>query len=327
VHAGEAAWTLELPLNEVQRALERAGFEGRLRDAWIDERTASGRAARLRVNGLAPDVIAGDQFRAAVGTTRLRSTAFMLERRGDTFVFTGRGFGHGVGMCVIGAGRRAERGATAPAILAHYFPGLVLTRLRGDAIPTVGAPEGASSARAAASGARSAIIAHVPPVSPVDASRVERLTAAAHQALGTMLGVFVAPITIRLHESIESFRQATGQPWWVSRVVDGTTIDLVPAPLLAQREGIENAIRVAVAELLVGSALTGRPRWVRVGASRYFARAGVRRPANSDQEVRCPSDAELTLAVSAPAQTEAEMRAEACFARAYARTSDWRSVR
>jgi hypothetical protein len=43
--------------------------------------------------------------------------------------------------------------------------------------------------------------------------------------------------------------------------------------------------------------------------------------------VRCPSDAELTLAISAPALREAEARAEACFARAYARTRDWRTVR
>jgi hypothetical protein len=171
------------------------------------------------------------------------------------------------------------------------------------------------------------ILVAVPGRSLVEASEVERLAASAHQALGTRFGVSVAPMTIRLHESIEGFRQATGQPWWVNSVVDGTTIDLVPAPLLEQRGGIEVAIRVAVAELLVTPALSDRPRWVRVGAARYFARATSRQPAYPDEAVRCPSDDELTLAVSAAAQREAEVRAEACFARSYARTRDWRAVR
>jgi hypothetical protein len=43
--------------------------------------------------------------------------------------------------------------------------------------------------------------------------------------------------------------------------------------------------------------------------------------------VRCPSDAELTLAISAAAQRDAESRAEACFARAIEQTKDWRAVR
>jgi hypothetical protein len=44
-------------------------------------------------------------------------------------------------------------------------------------------------------------------------------------------------------------------------------------------------------------------------------------------ETSCPADAELTLAISAAAQREAEARAEACFARALARVKDWRAVR
>jgi stage II sporulation protein D len=326
VHADEAPWTLQLTLDEVQRALARTGFEGRLRDVRVDARNASGRAARIQLQGLAPDMIAGDPFRAAVGTTRLRSTAFTVERRGDTLFFTGRGYGHGVGMCVFGAGQRAGRGETAPAILARYFPGLVLTTM-GGALPSAGAPATAATSARRSPAGRGAIIVHAPAVSPVAAADVERLTAAAHQALGTALGVSVAPITIRLHDSIESFRQATGQPWWVGSVVDDTTIDLMPAPVLAQRDGVEHAIRMAVAELLVAPALAGRPRWVRVGAARYFARNIAGPAADLDQAVRCPADAELTLAISPAAQREADARAEACFARSYTRTRDWRAVR
>ena len=134
-------------------------------------------------------------------------------------------------------------------------------------------------------------------------------------------------MTIRLHDTLDAFRLATNRPWWVSEVADGMTIDLAPAAVLEQRGGVEASVRIAVAELLVADALGGRPVWVRVGAARYFSQGATaaRRPA--PPRTRCPSDAELTLAVSAPAQRDAEARAEACFARAMEKTRDWRAVR
>src|SRR5687767_5360434 len=129
VHDKDVHWTFDLPLQEAQRILVGIGFEGRLSDVDVDDRSASGRATRLHLSGMQPDVIAGDQFRLAVGAARVRSTAFSVEQRGSTLRFTGRGYGHGVGMCVIGAGRRAARGESVRAILAHYYPGLEVTRL------------------------------------------------------------------------------------------------------------------------------------------------------------------------------------------------------
>jgi hypothetical protein len=160
---------------------------------------------------------------------------------------------------------------------------------------------------------------------------VVRLTERAHNDLSAVLGTSIAPLTVRVHESLESFRLATGRPWWVSSVSGGTSIDLVPAALLAQRDGFEAALRIAIAELLVADALKDRPAWVRVGAARYFARGGTGGTTGGTPRVggrdRCPADAELTLAISAPAQRDAEARAEDCFARGYARTRNWRAVR
>jgi stage II sporulation protein D len=130
VHGGDPAWTIDVPLQRVQQVLRRAGFNGdRLRRVEIAERSPSGRVTRLRLLGLRPDAISGDRFRLALGATELRSTAFNLEVRGSTLRFTGRGYGHGVGLCVIGARRRAQRGESVEAILAKYFPGLRLTQL------------------------------------------------------------------------------------------------------------------------------------------------------------------------------------------------------
>jgi stage II sporulation protein D len=319
-------WTVEIALRDVQQALERVGFEGdRLRDVHVDGRTSSGRAARLRLSGMRPDVIAADQFRLAIGAVLLRSTAFTVDRRGVALRFTGRGFGHGVGMCVIGAARRATRGETARAILAQYYPGLDLTPLSSVATSTQTLTATPVPAPPVVMPRPSGISVSVSPASSVAALEIERMAAKAHDDLARTLGTSVLPITVRLHDTLDSFRLATNRPWWVSGVAEGTAIDLAPAAVLVQRGGLEASVRLAVAELLVAGPLAGRAEWVRAGAARYFAQGAAARPASS--RTRCPLDAELLLAVSAPAQREAELRAEACFARELAKTRDWRAVR
>lgn len=321
VHGEDVPWRLTLELEEIGRALARAGFQGQLTDIGVEERTESGRAGRLRLEGMRPDVIGGDPLRGALGFMTLRSTAFSIEREGTSVTFVGRGFGHGVGMCVIGAGRRALRGETVEAILGHYYPGLTLTG--GGALPGARTPEVVEAARTIPTGR---IVARVPAGSAVSAVELERTTQAAYEDLARALGTSVAPIAVELHESIESFRQATGRPWWFSAAVSGTGIDLAPAAVLAEREGLGRAVRTAVAELLVSGEFAGRPAWVRVGAARYFGRST---PADAPplDAGTCPADAELELALSVVTQREAEIRAEACFARAFALAGDWRLVR
>lgn len=129
VHDDDVPWTLDRSLPALQADLERNGFSGTLKNVEIKSRTKSDRAAVLKLSGMRPDRIAGDQFRAAIGTTVLRSTMFSLKKDHGTIRFTGRGYGHGVGMCVIGAGRRARRGETTAEILKAYYPGLKIEQL------------------------------------------------------------------------------------------------------------------------------------------------------------------------------------------------------
>lgn len=130
VHEDDQPWTLERTLSQLQQALAGAGVTGRLSGVDVAARNHSGRVSLLRLHGMRPETIGGDAFRAALGTTSLRSTAFAIDTAGDRFRFTGRGYGHGVGMCVVGAARRARRGETAGEILAAYYPGLDLVPLR-----------------------------------------------------------------------------------------------------------------------------------------------------------------------------------------------------
>lgn len=322
---GDPEWTVEFPLEKVRAALERVGFAGdRLRDVEVDGRTSSGRVARLRLSGMRPNAIAGDQFRLALGAVELRSTAFSVERRGALLRFTGRGYGHGVGMCAIGAMRRAMRGETARAILAQYYPGLEITPVTDPAVPAepvrMAAPAPAVVPRA------NGISVTVPSSSAIAAADLERVATTAHEELARTLGTSVLPMTVRLHETLDSFRLATNRPWWASHLAEGTSIDLAPAALLAQRGGLETSVRLAVAELLVAGPLAGRPAWVRVGAARYFSHGAATVSAASSR-TECPSDAELLLAVSASSQRDAEVRAEACFVREFAKTRDWRTIR
>jgi hypothetical protein len=360
VHEEDVPWRYEVTVRDVQALLAQKGFAGiRLKDIRIASHTESGRVGSLRLSGLEPDVIAGDQFRLLVGARDLKSTAFSVEKHGDRLEFTGRGYGHGVGMCVVGAGRRARRGESVRAILAQYYPGLALTSL--DSLPprfktdvTLAAnppgpaptPSPAPPPRAASSATAPTVPASTtaPAVIPAPAERavarptvavrgatspadLQPLAVRAQEAMAKALGTAVAPITIEAHESVESFRQATGKPWWVSASVSGGIVDLAPLALLTQRDGIEMTLRNAIAQTMMAAELNGRPEWVRAGAGRYFSRQTPLVLPDPRARVKCPADAELNLAISAVAQREAESRAEICFARAYAATKNWRDVR
>jgi len=159
----------------------------------------------------------------------------------------------------------------------------------------------------------------------MSAGELGRLALRARDSLSKVLGASADGVTVELHGTLDGFRYETGRPWWVSAAVTGTTIDLAPAPLLAQRDGIEATLRTAMAELMVSPLFADRAVWVRVGAARYFSKPTP--PAASSREVPCPADAELTMALSAAAQRDAESRAERCFARALAKSGDWRNVR
>jgi stage II sporulation protein D len=129
---GEPAWRAELTSADLTRALQAAGFSGRaLRDIRVAARNASGRVARMRISGLKPDQISGQALRVAVGRSLgwqfIKSAVFDIRKIGHRYEFTGRGSGHGVGLCVIGSAKLAAEGKTAADILGRYFPGLAIS--------------------------------------------------------------------------------------------------------------------------------------------------------------------------------------------------------
>ena len=62
------------------------------------------------------------------GGTILPSSFFRIHRNGDQWIFKGKGFGHGVGLCQMGARARAQAGQSYIQILTHYYPGITLEK-------------------------------------------------------------------------------------------------------------------------------------------------------------------------------------------------------
>ncbi len=128
------AWSFSLPRRELPRVAEELGLPG-ARFVEVYGRDDTGRVSMLRLAapGGASRVVRGFDFRRAAtgiwGWASVRSTAFeMAESRADYFL-TGRGTGHGAGMCQAGAIVRARRGESRDAILSLYYRGATVERM------------------------------------------------------------------------------------------------------------------------------------------------------------------------------------------------------
>jgi stage II sporulation protein D len=328
----EPGWSSDISRGDIEKALRAAGHRGsRLRDVRVVKRNDSGRVTRLRVDGFTPNEVTGHDFRMAVsrvaGPQIFRSTAFEVRRNGSGYRFAGTGYGHGVGLCVIGAGKRAAEGDNADEILEFYFPNLRITpraQASGRA-PAVVTP--LSRAPAVAGASRSDLSIALPAPEGNDRDAIARLIRAARDDIARRTSVTVpSEIRVVVHTTVEAFVRATGQPWWMSGSTDGAQIDLVPVNVLRQRGQFERAIRHEVAHAVLDASLGRKPVWVREGAAFYFADPEA---ADGDTRVRgnCPGDEELLRPISAGAHRNALSRAEACFRRAMARGRKWDQVR
>jgi stage II sporulation protein D len=130
-------WTFEsrgAALRDALNGDQRTSVGRRLDGIEIARRDAAGRADQVTLRGARTATVRGEVFREVVsrafGVKSLRSTLFTLTESRDAFVFTGRGFGHGVGLCQAGALARLQSGASPERVLSFYFPGTSLTRVR-----------------------------------------------------------------------------------------------------------------------------------------------------------------------------------------------------
>jgi len=129
-----ANWTTGLSVAQVQARLARSARGiGSITDLRVASRGASHRVTDLEIVGTSGTAhVRGGRIRSALG---LREQLFVIDREYDDsgrvseFVFTGRGWGHGVGMCQVGAYGLARQGWTAEQILKAYYSGIELMRM------------------------------------------------------------------------------------------------------------------------------------------------------------------------------------------------------
>jgi peptidoglycan hydrolase-like amidase len=129
-----AHWTATMSVGEVQSRLARwSKGTGALTDLRIAARGSSRRATDLAIIGTNNTAhLRGGRIRSALG---LREQLFVIDRKYDDtgrligFTFTGRGWGHGVGMCQVGAFGLARQGLTYDKILKAYYTDIDLTKI------------------------------------------------------------------------------------------------------------------------------------------------------------------------------------------------------
>ena len=113
---------------------KRSGIEfGKIIDLIPVERGTSGRLVRLKIVGTLRTLIIGKELeiRRTLSSSHLYSSAFVVDKEykedekeiPSRFILTGSGWGHGGGLCQIGAAVMGEQGYKYKEILSHYYPG------------------------------------------------------------------------------------------------------------------------------------------------------------------------------------------------------------
>lgn len=120
-------WRVSYSQDELSRLVEKklgAGL-GTVTDLQPLKRGTSGRICELRIVGTKKTIVVGKELeiRRSLSETHLYSSAFVVEKHGDTFELVGAGWGHGVGLCQIGAAVMGDQGYGYDEILKHYYPG------------------------------------------------------------------------------------------------------------------------------------------------------------------------------------------------------------
>ena len=129
-------WQVIYTQEELAELIHRkSGIDfGQILDLVPLERGGSGRIVRLKIIGSQRSLIIGKELeiRRTLSESHLYSSAFVVDKELSAnsvptcFILTGAGWGHGVGLCQIGAAVMGAKGYTYDAILTHYFPGATI---------------------------------------------------------------------------------------------------------------------------------------------------------------------------------------------------------
>ena len=125
-------WTVSYTTDELSELVRRkSGIDfGRILDLVPIERGASGRIITMKIVGEKRTLTVGKELeiRKWLSESHLYSSAFEVEKTENGFILHGKGWGHGVGLCQIGAAVMGDQGIPYEEILAFYYPHAELTK-------------------------------------------------------------------------------------------------------------------------------------------------------------------------------------------------------
>jgi stage II sporulation protein D len=246
---GAGQWHWSAPASEIAAALQRS------------QRTDSGRARVLALVGDGQPVrVAASSFRFAIGRAMgfntVRSDQWSVVKAGTQLEFVGKGEGHGVGLCQLGADQMGVERQGYRDILAFYYPGAALgltargldwRRIGGETVSLMTTQPGRDGA----------------------------VLSSAERQVKEIAGRYgwkpPTGIEIRAYPDVETFRNATGEPGWVAACTAGRRIHLQPASVLVERGALDSTIHHELLHVFVeAQAVPAIPAWFREGLVGYL---------------------------------------------------------
>jgi stage II sporulation protein D len=298
---GEVKWESSLSHTEIVGALRVAGIS--TPENWetiqIASRTASGRVGKLEFVGGTPPrfLLSASTFRFAVdrelGWNKVRSDLYAIRNSAGNILISGKGSGHGVGLCQAGAEEMAREGKSYREILEFYYPG---TNLK--AIPST------DQKWQSRSDEHFELLSQDPEADAQILPIAVRILAENENSIGWKL---TYRPRLQVFSTIDKYRDETGEPGWVAASTRVHTIRLQPIAQLKNKSVLESTLRHELFHLLIESkSRAGIPLWFREGLALYLAS-----PENPASPAADMSDQQMEAQFLHPTSREEMQRAYA----------------
>ena len=295
--SAHASWKQALTAESLQQVLRETlhlPMTKPLTDFSVEERDSSGRTLILRAVADSTWNVDANQFRYALdrrlGWEQIKSNFYSIQRQGNSWVFSGHGLGHGVGLCQAGAEQMARMGSSGGKILSTYFPGTEIARQSPDDPDLIASSEHFE-------------LVYLSSQEPW----VKQTLGALEQwrkELGAHAEVLPPRVRVQTWTSVGDFIRVTGEPGWMAAASDGQSIALQPLELLARKGILNQTLRHELTHLVVHRRRAkGVPRWFEEGFVLYLTGERIETPPGAFK-----TDKDLENAITKPG-SEVEMKA------------------
>ncbi len=330
-------WSCEIEAPQLAKALRsdpRTDVGARLRNIEIKQRDGNGRAQTLVLDGERRRVVSGWDFKILVGRSLgwalLKSSWFDVRRSSASFIFQGRGFGHGLGLCQEGAHVMAERGMGYRQIVEFYFPGVRIGSLKQGRVASVSesVQENENAVRVipalyqrvkrATLASEHFRLSYPSSTAQREAERVLQLLEVARADLLRRLEATSlnwaesASVEVFVHATTGDFIATTGHSGWSAAVTRGRKIETQPLALLQRRGLLATTLKHELTHVVIEALGKGKtPRWLAEGLAIHCAGEGQALMRVQVKEKLSLAELERRLAQPANAALTRELYAQA----------------